>query len=641
MQVTFHGVRGSVAVPGGGTARYGGNTSCVEVRTGAGHRVVLDAGTGVRAVGAGRPGDPDPPRDVWLFLSHTHWDHVQGLPFFRPAYDPGCRIRVHGPRWPGHPLEEVLRGALAEPLFPVPLSGLPAAFEFHEVDPGDVVELGEGVRVRAARLNHPGAALAYRVEADGASFVYATDTAPFEPRLLVPGALRREGEDEAAARARLGAELEALLRGADAVAFDTMFTPEELALHPDWGHGTPDDAVALCRLAGARRLFLFHHAPDRDDAAVDREVARARALAGDLPVDAAFEGLTLTLPPPLLGLGGGTSTHLLVANPTAQTGRNAARIDRVRGWLAGAGIGCDFLPTLPGGATVGAVREALDAGDHRVVIAMGGDGTFREVAAGLVLSARREDVALGMLPTGTANDQGRSFGLDSVEDALEDNLSVVRAGRETRLDAGHIVTSDAEGRVLDDTWFFDSAGWGISARTLAARNQDRRTVEQVPVLRAVYRDKLVYAGAFLRTFLESYLVADKFDAVVESGGERVELTGLTDLVVKGTRVYAGAWVLDRTSRHDDGLFEVVPFRGKRDWTSKAIVDLEGNPLTEEVLNTIGISHSRPFRISRCSMTFRVPEGGVALAAQIDGEEFRATPRVEIEVLARAIRLIVP
>jgi diacylglycerol kinase family enzyme len=335
-----------------------------------------------------------------------------------------------------------------------------------------------------------------------------------------------------------------------------------------------------------------------------------------------------------------SATHLLVANPTAQSGKNASRIERARAWLADAGVACDLLPTLPGGKTIDAVTCALDAGAHRVVVAMGGDGTFREVAAGLLASARREQVALGMLPTGTANDQGRSFGLDATEGSLERNLAVLVADRETRLDAGRIRATNGDGALIAETAFFDSAGWGISARVLAVRNQDRRAVEGIEVLRDLYRDHLVYAGAFVRVFLESYVADDKFDAIVDADGERHELTGLTDLIVKATRIYAGGWVFDKTSRHDDGLFEVVPFRGKRDWTSKAIVDLDGGPLSEEMLNAIGIEHSRPFRAARMEIAFRRPRD-VAHAAQIDGEEWLASDRVAIEVVPRAIRLIVP
>src|SRR5207245_588267 len=140
-----------------------------------------------------------------------------------------------------------------------------------------------------------------------------------------------------------------------------------------------------------------------------------------------------------------------------------------------------------------------------------------------------------------------------------------------------------------------------------------------------------------------YVTPDEFSALVEVAGEaepRV-LEGLTDLIVKATRIYGGAWVFDRTSRHDDGLFEIVPFRGKLDWTSKAIVDLDGNPLHEEVWNQIGIEHSRPFKAARARFSF-TPAPGVPLAAQVDGEELAWDGGdAEIEVIPRAIRLVVP
>jgi diacylglycerol kinase family enzyme len=259
----------------------------------------------------------------------------------------------------------------------------------------------------------------------------------------------------------------------------------------------------------------------------------------------------------------------------------------------------------------------------------------------MLTSQRPAEVALGMLPSGTANDQGRSFGLSSGDDALPRNVKVVADGYETRLDAGMLKAVRADGSTLSEDYFFDSAGWGISARILAARNEDRRIVDHLKPLGAIYRDQLVYAGAALRVFLESYVVTDQFDVQMVSDGKRIDLTGLTDLIIKGTRIYAGAWVFDRESLHDDGFFEVVPFRGKLDWTSKALVDLQGNPVTEELLNSIGIEHTKPFRSSQLSMRFQLPPRAVPLAAQIDGEEYPATPEVQVEVKKQALRLIVP
>jgi diacylglycerol kinase family enzyme len=213
-----------------------------------------------------------------------------------------------------------------------------------------------------------------------------------------------------------------------------------------------------------------------------------------------------------------------------------------------------------------------------------------------------------MLPTGTANDQGKSFGLEASADALERNVDVIAAAHETRLDAGIYRVPDAEPAL-----FFDSAGWGLSARVLAQRNADRALVETLGPLKEIYRDHAVYAGAFLKTFLESYVIDDKLHVLAVIDGARVEIDGLTDLIVKNTRVYAGAWVLDETARHDDGVFELVPFVGKLDWTSKAIRDLDVVPLNEGMLEDIGLEHSKTLRASTMDLTFVENEGGAPLA----------------------------
>ena len=332
------------------------------------------------------------------------------------------------------------------------------------------------------------------------------------------------------------------------------------------------------------------------------------------------------------------NTHLVVGNPTAQSGKNQERIDRALGLMKDAGIPADLLATLPDGKTIAAVRAALESGSYRVVIAMGGDGTFREVAAGLYTSERREEIALGMLPTGTANDQGRSFGLQADPGALARNVEVIRAANETRLDVGIFRAGDANAPA---DYFFDSCGWGLSARVLAQRNKDRAVVEGLGPLKELYRDQAVYAGAFLKTFLESYVINDKFRVIATLDGTRVELDGLTDLIVKNTRVYAGAWVFDESAQHDDGIFELVPFVGKNDWVCKAIRDLEVVPLNEDMLQEIGLEHSKTLRASKMDLEIIVPDGGAPLATQLDGEEWPAHRRVQIEVAQRGIRLIVP
>ncbi len=331
---------------------------------------------------------------------------------------------------------------------------------------------------------------------------------------------------------------------------------------------------------------------------------------------------------------------LLVGNPTAQSGKNAARIERARELFAKHGVEAELFPTLPEGRTVSAVAERVAEGRDATLVAMGGDGTFREVAAGILLAAAGERVQMGMLPTGTANDQGKSFGLAATDAALERNVGVVVAGHETRLDAGRIELLDEGGALLRSDRFFDSAGFGLSARVLATRNRDREWVAKLGPVRELYRDQLVYAGALLRTFVEAQVVDDKFSAVVEADGVATTFHGLTDLVVKGTRIYGGAWVFDPESRHDDGKFELVVFRGKREWASKAIVDLDGNPISEELLNRIGVEHSRPLSASRFDITLAA-EGSVPVFAQIDGEEIERAPLVHVRVEPRALRLIVP
>ena len=328
---------------------------------------------------------------------------------------------------------------------------------------------------------------------------------------------------------------------------------------------------------------------------------------------------------------------LLVGNPTAQSGKNRERIDQALVLMNDVGIAADLLPTLPDGQTIALVRGALETGAYSTVIAMGGDGTFREVAAGLYTSSRREDVAMGLLPTGTANDQGRSFGLQADPSALSRNVDVIRAAHETRLDVGVYRAGDP----ASADYFFDSCGWGLSARVLAQRNKDRAVVETLGPLKELYRDQAVYAGAFLKTFLESYVINDKFRVVATLDGQRIELDGLTDLIVKNTRFYAGAWVFAESSRHDDGVFELVPFVGKNDWVSKAIRDLEVVPLNEEMLQDLGLEHSKTLRASAMDLEITCPDGGAPLATQLDGEEWPANHRVQIEVVKQGLRLIVP
>ncbi|MFO0552824.1 MAG: diacylglycerol kinase family protein [Polyangiaceae bacterium] len=332
---------------------------------------------------------------------------------------------------------------------------------------------------------------------------------------------------------------------------------------------------------------------------------------------------------------------LLVGNPAAQSGKNAERLVKAQTLIEEHGATCEVFPTRPRGETIPVLIERLDRGGEDFVVAMGGDGTFREVAASILDSRHRANITMGMLPTGTANDQGRSFGLDADPAALARNVEVLFGRHEVGLDAGRLSMFNDTGALTKKTAFFDSFGWGLSARVLRVRNQDRAVVDKLGPLRELYRDFAVYGGAFVKTFLASYVEDHKFSATITTRtGESHELFGMTDLIVKNTRIYAGAWVLDPSSRPDDGEFEVVPFAGRSDWASKAILHIEGNPLTEEMLNTIGVSHSKSFRASTMRVTLD-SYGDELVPAQIDGEEIDSAAVYEIEVVKQAIRLVVP
>jgi len=271
-------------------------------------------------------------------------------------------------------------------------------------------------------------------------------------------------------------------------------------------------------------------------------------------------------------------THLLVANPTAQSGRNAARIDAALRLLHSAGIYARVLPTESGGRTTQAVREALETEPYRCVIAMGGDGTFREAAQGLLESARHEEVALGMLPAGTANNHGLSFGLRAAEGALEENVRVLALGHETRLDAGELQAMAESGAKLAAATFFDSVGFGIGAAVIAARNAERQRVRRSPAIAKLYRDKLVYGGALLRTLASSRSAEIEVVASIVADGVTQEPGPLAELLIRGTRVYSGGWVVDPTSRHDDGLFEIFIFPSRGKWLARAAIGLGLGPL---------------------------------------------------------------
>ena len=286
MRVRFWGTRGSIPKPGRGTVRYGGNTACVEVRSAAGTLIVLDVGTGAHALGHALADAAPAARLGHILITHTHWDHIQGFPFFAPLFVRG-EWDVYAPRGLRESLRETLAGQMQYTYFPVTPEQFVAVVRYHDLVEGEFA-IGD-VRVSTRYLNHPALTLGYRLEADGVSVVYATDHEPHH-RALAAG---RDGD--LAGEDRRHADF---LAGADLVIHDAQYTAAEYATKIGWGHSTVESVVALARAAGVRRLALFHHDPHRDDVGVDRVVAAARQQAGEaLEVFGAAEGQVVELEP--------------------------------------------------------------------------------------------------------------------------------------------------------------------------------------------------------------------------------------------------------------------------------------------------------------------------------------------------------
>ena len=284
MQVRFWGTRGSIAKPGPATVRYGGNTSCVEVTSPGGTMIIIDCGTGAHDLGqhilktqlTGNVGS--------ILISHTHWDHIQGIPFFAPLFVPGNTWTFYAPRGFGDTLRETLAGQMEFTYFPVTLDAFGA-----KVDYRDLVEqtfdLGD-VRVTTRFLNHPALTLAYKLECNGATMVYSCDHEPHSHELA-------DGEGQVHGQDR---EHSDFFRGADLVIHDAQYTPAEYASKIGWGHSTPQYAVQMCREAGVGTLALTHYDPTRTDAQVDAilEELRAAAPPGDrLNIVGAAEGMVI------------------------------------------------------------------------------------------------------------------------------------------------------------------------------------------------------------------------------------------------------------------------------------------------------------------------------------------------------------
>src|SRR5438094_238318 len=283
--VRFWGTRGSIAAPGEHTARYGGNTSCTEVRGADGTMIVLDCGTGARELGLHLTQTLKPPVHLHLFIGHTHWDHIQGFPFFVPAFIPGVELNVYAPLGFQQSLEEAMAGQMEYSYFPVKLRDLRSRIHFTELEEG-FFRVGD-VLVETQYLNHTAPTIAYRMTNGGASLAYVTDHEQFWH--AEDGAHHHPGDQRHIA----------FMRGADLVIHDAQYTEEEYGQRIGWGHSTMEYATDVARAAGVKRLALFHHDPTHDDPFMERfegaARARAAALGGGLDVFAAREGMELEL----------------------------------------------------------------------------------------------------------------------------------------------------------------------------------------------------------------------------------------------------------------------------------------------------------------------------------------------------------
>jgi phosphoribosyl 1,2-cyclic phosphodiesterase/CheY-like chemotaxis protein len=288
MKIKFWGTRGSHAKPGPTTLRYGGNTSCVELRSDSGALIVIDCGTGGHGLGQHLIKENTGPVRAHMVISHTHWDHIQGIPFFAPFFDAGQVWDIYGPKGLSISLRATLAGQMEHSYFPITLSQFAAKLRYH-----DLVEGGfsiDDVNILTRYLNHPALTLGYRFEVDGATLAYCCDHEPHSSalgsgRLPITGIDRRYAD---------------FISGADIVIHDAQYPASQYAESKiGWGHSTPEYAVRVCQDAGVKRLILSHHDPLREDAAIDRIVeeirSRLRAEGSPLEVDAASEGLAIEL----------------------------------------------------------------------------------------------------------------------------------------------------------------------------------------------------------------------------------------------------------------------------------------------------------------------------------------------------------
>jgi phosphoribosyl 1,2-cyclic phosphodiesterase len=293
MKVKMWGVRGSIPSPGPRTVRYGGNTTCIEVRSDDGSLIILDAGTGIFPLAQSLLSQL--PVSANIFISHTHWDHIQGLPFFVPLYIPGNRVRIHGAYdiVSGQGIEQVMEVQMQYSYFPIREAELKAGIEYETLTVGEPVAIGDAT-VTPVLLNHPVTDLGYRVECNGKSMFFTGD---HEPWINIYAPDDPQYADYQAMVEQRQADFDAAIGPVDLLICDTAYTLEEYPQKIGWGHGTFDSALAMAKRIGAKRLMCTHHEPTRGDDDLEKVFAAALARHPDARCETmlAREGLEIVL----------------------------------------------------------------------------------------------------------------------------------------------------------------------------------------------------------------------------------------------------------------------------------------------------------------------------------------------------------
>lgn len=297
--IKFWGTRGSIAVPSPETLRYGGNTTCVELRAD-GEIIVLDGGSGIRPLGVALDREFQArPIKLSLLITHAHWDHIQGFPFFKPAYDSKNEIRIFGFDGAGATFREIMAEPMRAPFFPITMRELSAQMNINKLNEMKF-SLGK-LDIHAAFVNHPGVCVGYRIFTSAGSVGFVPDHEPYEFYLHAARGKQLSAEEVKEIATEKHAGLVQFLRGSDILILDTQYTDQEYKKHIGWGHGSVSSAVSLALEAEVQTLFLFHHDPSHDDEMVDTMVESARELAmrsgSHLEVAGAQQGTEILLEP--------------------------------------------------------------------------------------------------------------------------------------------------------------------------------------------------------------------------------------------------------------------------------------------------------------------------------------------------------